>query len=85
MFGFAASDAFPPHPKARRFHFAAHDGNHLRFCEAKLKLDRFKGGAIFPGHFEDAVDRGGVEFGQFHGGEWNNAASILAKIPWLLR
>jgi hypothetical protein len=32
-----------------------HQIDHLGFGEAKLKKDGFKGGSIFPGHFDDTV------------------------------
>ncbi len=54
VFGFAAVHAFTPHTEAGGFHFLAHQVDHLRFRQAVEAFDGFKGGTVFPGHFDDA-------------------------------
>ena len=51
MLSAPTSHALAPHSEAGSFHFAAHNGDNLFFAEAKLVFDRFKGSAVFPGHF----------------------------------
>ena len=55
MFGFAAAHPLAPQLERRRFHVLPHHCNHLRFGESELKFNRLEGGAVLPGHFNDAV------------------------------
>lgn len=66
MLGGATRDALAPQAEAGGFHLAAHERDDLLFWEAKLKFDRLERGAVFPGHFDDAIEGVGVQFGQFH-------------------
>lgn len=63
MFGAAAAYPLSPHFETRRLHVAAHEGPDFIFFEPELKLNGFKRGAVFPGHFNDA---GNVAFGKFN-------------------
>ena len=56
VFGFSAGYSLPPHAKGGRFHLATHHGADLIFFKAKLHFNCLKRGAVFPGHFNDAVD-----------------------------
>ena len=60
VFGHPPGHALAPHPKRRGLHFPAHQGNHCRFVQAKLRFNRFKRGAVFPRHFNDAGNIGGT-------------------------
>jgi hypothetical protein len=51
-----AVDPCPPEQKAFPFQIPAHQIDHLGFRKSELDVDRFKGRAVFPGHFDDAVD-----------------------------
>lgn len=56
MFGLSARYAFAPHSKRARLHLFAHQRNDLWFRKAIVHIDRFKGGAVFPGHFDNSAD-----------------------------
>jgi hypothetical protein len=61
MLGSARVHAFAPHFEGARFHLAAHQAHDGGFFQAKLRLNRFKGRAIFPSHLDDAGNIGGVK------------------------
>ena len=65
MFSAATGDPLSPHPKATRLHGLAHEPDDVFFFEAKLQFDRLKGGAIFPGHLNNAIAIACVQFAQF--------------------
>ncbi len=52
----AAVDPGPPEEEAFPFQMTAHQIDHLGFGKPELDVDGFEGGAVFPGHFDDAVD-----------------------------
>ncbi|MEY4885798.1 MAG: hypothetical protein RL151_1107 [Bacteroidota bacterium] len=51
-----AVDPCPPEQEAFPFQIPAHQIDHLGFRKSELDVDRFKGRAVFPGHFYDPVD-----------------------------
>ena len=59
MLGGSRRHALAPQLERAAFHFVTHEGNHGRFVQAKLRLDRLEWCAIFPRHFNDAGDVGG--------------------------
>ena len=61
VFCLATRNSFSPHSKRWCFHFFPHKHNHLTFRQSKLIFNRFKGRAIFPCHFDNAVNRGGLQ------------------------
>lgn len=56
MFGFAAAHPLAPELERRRLHLLPHQCDHLRLGESELKLNRLKGSAVFPGHFNDPIE-----------------------------
>lgn len=56
VLGGSALYAGAPHAPGAWFHFSAHERNHLSFLEAKLQQNGIERRAIFPGHFNDAID-----------------------------
>ena len=50
-----SAHALAPHPERGGFERMAHDGDYLRFADAELSLNGLKGGAVFPGHFDDTA------------------------------
>ena len=60
VFCLATRNSFPPHSKRGCFHFFPHKWNHLFFWQSKLVFNRFKGRSIFPGHFDNAINRSGM-------------------------
>ncbi len=56
VLGLAACDALTPHLERRAFHRLAHQLDHLLFGDAELVFDRLKGGAVLPGHLDDAIE-----------------------------
>jgi hypothetical protein len=52
----AAIDPFTPQVEAASLQFTAHDGNDFRFGQVELELNGLERGAIFPSHFDDAVE-----------------------------
>jgi len=51
-----AIDPFPPKVETTPFELPAHNGDHFRLGNTKLKLDGIKGRAVFPSHFNDTVE-----------------------------
>lgn len=45
-----------PKLKTRRFQFSPHEINHLLLTQTELRKNGIKGRAVFPSHFNDAVD-----------------------------
>lgn len=56
VFGISSFHSFPPHGKTAFFTVSAHQFNDLWLFYTKLKMNGFKRGAVFPGHFNDSVD-----------------------------
>lgn len=52
----AAVYPFPPKVETAAFQLIAHQGNHGGFRKAKLGMNGFEWRAVFPGHFDDAID-----------------------------
>lgn len=55
VLGGSALYPLPPHFPTAQFHFFLHDLNDLGFLYAKLVLNRIKGRAVFPGHFDNPI------------------------------
>ena len=66
MLGGSRRHALAPHLERAAFHFVTHEGNHGRFVQAKLRLDRLEWRAVFPRHFNDAGDFCGSEISGQH-------------------
>jgi hypothetical protein len=56
VFGFAPLYTGSPLAPVAGVHFTAHQGNDLCFTEPELGFNGFERRAIFPSHFNDAVD-----------------------------
>lgn len=48
--------ALTPHPEAACFHLRPHQFDYLFFGKTELRFNRFKRGAVFPRHLDDAVN-----------------------------
>ena len=57
----ATRNSFSPHSKRGCFHFFSHKHNHLIFGQSKLVFNRFKRRTIFPCHFDNAINRSGLQ------------------------
>lgn len=53
---YAAVDTLSPKIEAASFKLPTHNAYDFRLRNAKLHLDGFKRGAVFPCHFDDAVE-----------------------------
>lgn len=53
---FSSLHPLAPHPPGARFHVAAHDFDDFFLGYSELKFDGIEGGAVFPRHFNDAVE-----------------------------
>ena len=56
MLGSTALYACSPHFEGTLLHAAAHQFDGFSLSDAKLAEDGIKRSAVFPGHFDDAVD-----------------------------
>ena len=56
MFGRAVLDALAPHFPAFEFHFLTHQFYDIALGNAKVKFDSVESSAIFPSHFDNAID-----------------------------
>ena len=61
MLGGSRRHTLAPQLERAAFHFVTHEGNHDRFVQTKLRLDRLEWRAVFPRHFNDAGDFCGSE------------------------
>ena len=55
VFGGAAGDAFAPHAEGGGLEGGAHEGDDVFFGVAGFFENFLEGGAVFPGHADDAV------------------------------
>lgn len=51
-----AVDAFPLMVEATAIQFFTHQGNHIGLRKTEWVRNRFEGGPVLPGHFDDPVD-----------------------------
>ena len=63
VFRSPAARSFPPAPEAARAQFPAHQGNDFGWRKSELRPNGFEGRAVFPGHFNEAVQVVGLEGG----------------------
>ena len=63
MLGRSPFYALAPHVKGTALHLLAHDGPDLVLLQPILYFNRLKWRAIFPRHFDDAIDDLGVDVG----------------------
>ena len=56
VLGAPASHSFTPGTKRAWLELGAHQSDHRSFRQAELEFNGLKGGAIFPGHFDHAID-----------------------------
>ena len=56
VFGLAPAHPLAPHLERGGFHLLAHELDHLLLGKPELVFDRFKAGAVFLGHLDDAIE-----------------------------
>ena len=67
MFGLASRHTLAPHYETGALHVFSHQRHDAGFIQAELQRNGIEWRPILPGHLDDAVEGGGIEFGQFHG------------------
>ena len=71
MLGRSPFYALAPHVKRTALHVLAHDGPDLILLQPILHLNRLERRAVFPCHFDDAIDDLGFEVG-----------SVVFEVVW---
>ena len=81
VFCLATRNSFPPHSKWGCFHFFSHKHNNRIFGQSELVFDRFKWSTIFPCHFDNAINRSGLQI--THTNDDDVVRKIFLSRSWL--